>query len=214
MCACALGPQRSIVGCGHCRQQSESSSILPFALCSAIAHRWLLSSALWCVLAGAPPQPAGIWEAASRIYTHKSDRCMVCHYLPLIIILPLLFIPWATLAIFPAPAQEHLYRGLAGWHMLLRRNRAIGATRALCLCAGLESGNLTFCVLVYALSAMCVYHLGHFAFTQISCKDTKMFSFSWNSWSLTKSLRDCPNLTPNPYPNHRFHSKYFHGWSL
>lgn len=112
MCACALGPQYSIVGCGHCRQQSESSSILPFALCSAIAHRWLLSSALWCVLAGAPPQPAGIWEAASRIYTHKSDRCMVCHYLPLIIILPLLFIPWATLAIFPAPAQEHLYRGL------------------------------------------------------------------------------------------------------
>lgn len=79
---------------------------------------------------------------------------------------------------------------------------------------GLESGNLTFCVLVYALSAMCVYHLGHFAFTQISCKDTKMFSFSWNSWSLTKSLRDCPNLTPNSYPNHRFHSKYFHGWSL
>lgn len=71
-----------------------------------IAHLWLLTSALRRVRAGAWTRPAGIWEEQSRIYTHKSDRCMACHYLPLIIILPLLFILWATSAVFFWPGSE------------------------------------------------------------------------------------------------------------
>lgn len=67
-----------------------------------------LGGALWLLTAdcshqqrcmyGLETQPAGIWEEQSRICAHKSDRCMVCHYLPLIIILSLFFILWATLA--------------------------------------------------------------------------------------------------------------------
>lgn len=94
--------QFSAVGCCHCPQQSESSSILPFTLCPMIAYRWLLSSAhtALCVWAGAQTQPPGKQLEPSRTHTHISDRCMMCHYPPLIIILPLLFILWATLAFF------------------------------------------------------------------------------------------------------------------
>lgn len=78
---------------------------------SVLCALWLLtadSSHQHCVVYGLERRPGRQVEEQSRIYTHKSDRCMVCHYLPLIIILPLLFILWATLAVFPAPTQEHL----------------------------------------------------------------------------------------------------------
>lgn len=78
---------------------------------SVLCALWLLtadSSHQHCVVYGVERRPGRQVEEQSRIYTHKSDRCMVCHYLPLIIILPLLFILWATLAVFPAPTQEHL----------------------------------------------------------------------------------------------------------
>lgn len=101
-CACTLGFRCSIVGRCHRPKWSESSSILHSALCSVFAHCWLLSSALWCVRAAAPTQPPGIWEEQSRIYTDKFYRYMECHYFPLFIILPLLFILWATLAVFLA----------------------------------------------------------------------------------------------------------------
>ena len=122
-----------------------------------IAHRWLLSSALWCVQAGAQTRSAGTWEEHSRIYAHKSDRCMVCHYPPLIITLPVLFILWATLAVlFRNVCTVTLWSDRYSW----------GGTRLLLrfllwlfLCVqGLSLGILTVSVWVYLLTAECVHY--------------------------------------------------------
>lgn len=145
LCPCTLWGL--IVGCCSRARVLFSLLLCDFSLPT-------LSTALWTVWPQVQSQPAGIREEQSRIYTHKSDRCIVCHYLPLIIILLLLFIPWTTLAVFP------------GWltnicAVALQSDRCSWeATRLLLwflpwLCV-LESGHLTFRALEPVLAAVCV----------------------------------------------------------
>lgn len=136
---------------------------------SVIAHRWLFSSALLCVRLRAQTRPPGIWEEPSRIYTHKSDRCMVCHYPPLIIILPLLFILWATLAVFPARLRNictvALWSDRCSW----------GGTRLLllwifCVCRACVCAFNLLCFHIYIGSCVCTLlsiYLDCFVFAQI-----------------------------------------------
>ncbi len=80
-------------------ERVQLHSPLCSVLCDCSPLTLLIS--VQCVRAKAPARPPGIWGEQSRIYTHKSDRCMACHYLPLIIIVPPIFIHWAALAVFP-----------------------------------------------------------------------------------------------------------------
>lgn len=130
----------SVLACALCGKASPAS-FFP-SLCDCTQLTPLISISV------RKAGPAGIWEEQRRMCDHKSDGCMVCRYPPLIILLPHLFIPWATSAALPS-SYETFVLGPR------RVTDAPGEGPGYCCdsCADFLSWHLTFCVGVYASNA-------------------------------------------------------------
>lgn len=154
----------------------------PFAL-------WLLSADSFhqhCGSYGLERWPGRQVEEQSRICTHKSDRYMACHYFPLTIILLLLFILWATLAVFAAWLRNicgvALWGDRCSWLVVLLRLVLWQLALALCKAQVCVVNLLCWCISMCMCVFVCVFFkLDCFVFTHSSYTQT----FSWNNWTIS-----------------------------